>query len=82
MQFLISNKGHNSKTAVTHQRISETRAGRVEKLQNSTYARHTSETRSKLVTSTLCTLGVRPARVAVCRKNHRAFRARLGSNNF
>ena len=55
------------------------RAGRVEKLQISTYARHTSETaRSKRVTSTLCTLGVRPARIAVCRKNHRAFRARLG----
>ena len=41
--------------------------GVLKKLQNSTYARHTSETRSKRVTSTLCTLRVRPACVAGCR---------------
>ena len=55
------------KRAVTHQRISETRAGRVEKIANSSHARRTSETRSKLATSALGTLGVRPARVAVRR---------------
>ena len=66
---LIIHRHLLDKTAVTHtcKRIRETRTGRVEKLQNSTYARHTSETRSKRVTSTLCTFGVRPARVAVCR---------------
>ena len=48
-------------TAVTQYRISETR---VEKLQNSTSARRTSETRPKHVTSTLGTLGVGPVRGA------------------
>ena len=51
------------KRAVTHQRISETRAGRVEKIAKFL----TSETRSKLATSALGTLGVRPARLAVRR---------------
>ena len=64
-----------AKTAVTHKRISETRAGRVEKIQISTYARRTSETRPRRVKRALGTLGVRPARVA---KSRRAFRARLG----
>ena len=41
----------------------------LKKLPNSTYARRTSETRSKLFTSTLGTLGVCPVRVAVRRLN-------------
>ena len=39
----------------------------LKKMQNSTYARRTSEARPKRVTSTLGTLGVRPERVAVRR---------------
>ena len=65
MYALFTQQLHTGgKRAVTHQRISETRAGRVEK--NSKIP-HTPETRSKLATSALGTLGVRPARVAVRR---------------
>ena len=54
-------------------------------MENSTYARRTSETHSKRAPCALCTLGVRPMRVAVCRlKSVRVFffLERLGSAFF
>ena len=53
--------------------------GVLKKLQISTYARRTSETRPRRVMRALGTLGVRPARVA---KSRRAFRTRYGQIKF
>ena len=63
MQFLTSIKGHNSKRAVTHQRISETRAGRVDKiakfLTRQSHVGNTFKTRYKRVGYAWCTSGAR-----------------------